>query len=151
MHRNIKSFLLYWLPPLFWMVFISPANKNLSSESTSHLLVPIIKFIFPHAGEGTVEIVHILIRKFTHFINYAFLTFLLLRAFRGGRKIWKREWIFSAGLIAVCYGLLDEGVQTIIPSRTGSIYDWLIDSTGVVFSLGILSLKAVRGKSTCSR
>jgi VanZ family protein len=150
MHRDIKSFMLYWLPPLFWMVFIFPANKSLSSESTSYFLVPIIKFFLPHAGEGTVEIVHVLIRKSTHFLNYAFLTFLLLRALRGGRKIWKWKWIFSAGLIAVCYGLLDEGVQTVIPSRTGSIYDWLIDSTGVVFSLGILSLKAGRGNSTCS-
>ena len=148
MHRNIKSFLLYWVPPLLWMVFIFPTNKRLSSEYTSQLIVPIIKFFLPHAGEGTVEIVHILIRKLAHFINYAFLTFLLLRALREGRKIWKWEWIFSAGLIAVCYGLLDEGVQTVIPSRTGSIYDWLIDSTGVVFSLGILSLKAGRGKST---
>jgi len=148
MRKDIKSFLLYWLPPLLWMVFISPANKSLSSESTSRFLVPIIKFFLPDAGEGTVEIVHLLIRKFTHFFNYAFLTFLLLRALRGGKKIWKREWLFSAGLIAVCYGLLDEGVQTIIPSRTGSIYDWLIDSTGVVFSLGVLSLKAGRGKST---
>jgi len=148
MRKDIKSFLLYWLPPLLWMVFISPANKSLSSESTSRFLVPIIKFFLPDAGEGTVETVHLLIRKFTHFFNYAFLTFLLLRALRGGKKIWKREWLFSAGLIAVCYGLLDEGVQTIIPSRTGSIYDWLIDSTGVVFSLGVLSLKAGRGKST---
>jgi len=148
MRKDIKSFLLYWLPPLLWMVFISPANKSLSSESTSRFLVPIIKFFLPDAGEGTVETVHILIRKFTHFFNYAFLTFLLLRALRGGKKIWKREWLFSAGLIAVCYGLLDEGVQTIIPSRTGSIYDWLIDSTGVAFSLGILSLKAGRKNIT---
>ena len=78
MHRDIKNFLLYWLPPLLWMVFIFPTNKSLSSEYTSHFLVPIIKFFLPHAGEGTVEIVHILIRKFTHFFNYAFLTFLLL-------------------------------------------------------------------------
>jgi VanZ family protein len=148
MRKDIKSLLLYWLPPLIWMVFIFPANKRLSSEYTSHLLVPIIKFFLPHAGEGTVEIVHILIRKSAHFLNYAFLTFLLLRAFRGGRKIWKWKWILSAGLVAVCYGLLDEGVQTVIPSRTGSIYDWLIDSTGVVFSLGVLSLRAWRGKST---
>jgi len=148
MRKDMKSFLLYWVPPLLWMVFISPANKTLSSEYTSHFLYPIIKFFLPHAGEASVEAVHIFIRKLTHFFNYAFLAFLLFRAFREGKKIWEWKWIFSAGLIAVCYGLLDEGVQTIIPSRTGSIYDWLIDSTGVVFSLGILSLKAGRGKST---
>jgi VanZ family protein len=129
------------------MVFIFPVNKTLSSEYTSHFLYPIIKFFLPQADEAFVEAVHILIRKLAHFFNYAFLAILLFRAFREGKKIWKWKWIFSAGLIAVCYGLLDEGVQTVIPSRTGSIYDWLIDSTGVVFSLGILSLIAVRGKS----
>lgn len=150
MHREIKNFLLYWLPPLLWMLFIFPTNDALTSDSTSRIIVPLIKWLFPHADEAAIEILHILIRKLAHFFNYAFLSVLLFRAFREGNKTWKWKWIFFAGLIAVCYGLLDEGVQTIIPSRTGSIYDWLIDSTGVVFSLGIVSLKAGRGKPTWS-
>ena len=49
------------------------------------------------------------------------------------------EWIVYAGLIAVCYGALDEFLQTFIPLRKGSFYDWMIDSAGTVVTLLIIT------------
>jgi VanZ family protein len=40
---------------------------------------------------------------------------------------------------------MDEYMQTFIPARTGSFYDWLIDSSGIACSLAILSWKNKRG------
>jgi VanZ family protein len=40
---------------------------------------------------------------------------------------------------------MDEYIQTFIPARTGSFYDWLIDSSGIACSLAILSWKNKRG------
>ncbi len=51
------------------------------------------------------------------------------------------EWIVYAGLIAVCYGALDEFLQTFIPLRKGSFYDWMIDSAGAIFVLSFIYIK----------
>ena len=138
---NQKNFIVYWLPPLLWMAFIFPTNESLASQNTSLIIVPVLKWLLPYAGQSMIDTLHGVIRKFAHFFSYALLSVLLLRAFRGKSSMWRPQWAVYAGLIAIGYGLLDEYAQTFIQSRTGSIYDWLIDSSGVVVVLGIVSLK----------
>ncbi len=82
----MQYFILYWLPPLAWMAFIFPTNDALSSDSTSRIIVPVIKWLFPHADEVTIEILHIGIRKCIHFFEYGLLVFLLFRGIRGEIK-----------------------------------------------------------------
>jgi hypothetical protein len=55
MQTGVRYLLLYWFPPLFWMVFIFPTNENLTSEHTSLFLYPIIKFFLPDASIASVE------------------------------------------------------------------------------------------------
>ena len=139
---HLKTFIVYWLPPLIWMAIIFPSNDYLSSKSTSYIIVPLLQWLLPHASQSTIDILHITVRKFAHFFSYAFLSVLLYRAFRAGnRKLWRPEWIIYAGMIAVIYGSLDEYMQTFIPSRTGSVYDWIIDSSGAIFALGTISVR----------
>jgi len=121
------------------MAFIFPANSMLEADSTSNIIVPILKWFLPLAGPATIDIVHTGIRKLMHFFSYAFLAVLLFRAFRAGNKTVRLEWIFYAGLGAVCYGALDEYLQTLTASRTGSFYDWMIDSAGTVVALLIIT------------
>ena len=135
---NLRDFIIYRLPPLAWMVFIFPTNSALNTNSTSYLIVPVLKWLFPHSDQAEIDLLHIGVRKCFHFLNYAFLTFLLYRAFCRNERVGRPEWILYAGVIAVGYGVLDEFVQNFIPSRTGSVYDWLIDSMGVAFVLGIV-------------
>lgn len=138
---KLKTFFVYWLPPLVWMAFIFPTNESLSSDNTSQIIVPVLKWFLPYAGQATIDTLHAAIRKFAHFFSYALLAFLLLRAFRGNNSIWRPQWAVYAGLIAIGYGLLDEYAQTFIQSRTGSFYDWLIDSSGVIVVMGFISVK----------
>jgi VanZ family protein len=124
------------------MGFLFPlTNDTLSSNSTSYFIVPIIKWFLPNASQATINTLHILFRKSVHFFEYAFLAFLLFRGFRRGNKSWSWKWIIYAGLIAIGYGFLDEFLQTLITSRTGSIFDWVIDSTGALSTLGIIYIK----------
>lgn len=141
---DLRNALIYWLPPLAWMIFISPMNDLLTSHSTSSLIMPLIAWVFPDASRHTSEALHILLRKTGHFLEYAFLAFLLFRGFRGSKKTYQFTWILYAGLISLGYSALDECLQTFIPARTGSFYDWLIDSSGIACSLGILSWKKKR-------
>jgi len=135
----MKNFFIFWLPPLVWIGFLFPTNDTLTVSSTSHIFVPIIKWLLPNADKATINLFHIIFRKFVHFFEYALLAFLLFRAFRKGNKMWRWEWVTYAGSIAIGYGFLDEFLQTFISTRTGSFYDWLINSAGVVFALGIIS------------
>lgn len=134
----MKKFISYWLPPIIWMIIIFPGNKSLTSENTSYFLYPVIQFLFPNADTIFIENVHRFIRKLMHFLDYAFLAFLLFRAFKEENKIIKLEYLLYSGLISICYGMLDEIIQAFIPKRTASIYDWFIDSAGAIFSLGII-------------
>ena len=136
--------LLYWLPPVAWMIFIFPSNQALTVQSTSSILVPMLNWIFPHAAQSTIDIMHIVIRKFFHFFDFALLAFLIFRAFRGDTGEWRIPWILYAGVIASCYAGIDEFVQTMIPMREGSVYDWLLDSAGVLFAMGFLYVKSKR-------
>lgn len=135
----MKNFFVYWLPPLSWMVFIFPTNDALTVSSTSRIIVPVIKWLFPHADEVTIEILHIGIRKCMHFFEYGLLGFLLFRGVRGRDKGWRLKWILFAGVGTIGYGALDEFFQTLIPSRTGSFSDWMIDSAGTVVTLLIIT------------
>jgi VanZ family protein len=135
----MKNFIFFWLPPFLWMGFLFPSNDTLTVSSTSCIIVPIIKWLFPHADQATIETLHILTRKFVHFFEYALLAFLLFRGFRGRNKSWQWQWILYAGIITIGYGAIDEFLQTQIPSRTGSFSDWMINSAGAVFALSGLS------------
>jgi VanZ family protein len=44
-------------------------------------------------------------------------------------------------IISAMYAIMDELIQTIIPSRTGTFYDFIIDISGCVFLFGIVYLK----------
>ena len=142
---TLRNALVFWLPPVLWMVFISPVNDLLTSHSTSSLIMPLITWLLPRASQHTSETLHILLRKTGHFLEYAFLAFLLFRGFRGSKKTLQFTWILYAGLISLGYSAMDEYMQTFIPARTGSFYDWLIDSLGILFALGILSGKHKKG------
>jgi VanZ family protein len=138
----MKDFIIYWLPPIAWMAFIFPTNNFLTFNSTSRIIVPIIKWLLPHANQYTIETLHMMIRKCGHFFEYGFLAYLLLRGIRGGNKRLNLKWIIYAGLITIGYGALDEFLQTFISSRTGSVYDWMIDSAGTVFVLSFIYIKS---------
>jgi VanZ family protein len=142
---TLRNALVFWLPPVLWMIFISPVNDLLTSHSTSSLIMPLITWLLPRASQHTSETLHILLRKTGHFLEYAFLAFLLFRGFRGSKKTLQFTWILYAGLISLGYSAMDEYMQTFIPTRTGSFYDWLIDSLGILFALGILSGKHKKG------
>ncbi|MBM4147325.1 MAG: VanZ family protein [Nitrospira sp.] len=139
--KKTGYFLYYWLPPLLWMGFLFPSNETLTHESTSRFLVPLLTWLLPHADRITIELAHIAIRKSVHFFEYGLLAFLLLRAFRGGSRAWKLEWVVYSGIISLAYAALDESMQAFLPLRTGQFSDWMINAAGVFCTLGFISLK----------
>lgn len=143
----MNNLIVYWIPPLIWMIIISPLNGLFTAENTSSFIEPILRWLLPQATSETVHSLHILIRKISHFLEYALLTFLWFRAFRRGSQGIHWKWIAYAGCISIVYAALDELLQAQIPSRTGAVLDWMIDSAGILCMLGGIGITVAMRKA----
>lgn len=74
--------------------------------------------------------IHFAVRKASHLIEYAVFGVLLFRAIRADREGWSWRWAVAAIAIAALYAMTDEWHQSFVPSRTASVWDVLIDTTG---------------------
>ncbi|MBI2641153.1 VanZ family protein [Candidatus Roizmanbacteria bacterium] len=114
--RQLRKLILYWLPPLFWMIIIFYLSSRMSVKVTGTLLYDFLIF------------------KGLHMIEYAFLYFLLFRAFFSieNKNITLKQKLIFPLIISLFYALSDEIHQTFVPTREGKIRDVIIDSFGIV-------------------
>jgi len=136
-----KKFVTYFLPLMLWMALIFPVwNRALGSSRIYEIFADIFRWLVPGASAHALGVWYIIFRKTLHFIEYGLLAFLFYRAFRGGRG---PRWWKKAGLLALvsasAYGFLDELLQSYVPSRFGSPFDWVVDTAGVVTAIGLLA------------
>jgi VanZ family protein len=130
-----------YLPLIAWMAFISFASTdNFSAGNTSRIIGPLVLWLFPDTSPETMVAIHGVTRKIAHLAEYALLGILAARAFRGSpREALRERWFLVSLALVVVYALADEYHQSFVPSRTGTIYDSLIDMVG-----GFAALIAVR-------
>jgi len=127
--RWLKS----WWPALLWAVVISGFSTGaFTAEHTSRVIIPILRLFLPYADPETLNMVHGLIRKSAHFIEYFILSLLVLRGIRAGRKENHLGWAFVAVGIVAGYAALDEFHQSFVPGRTAAVADVLLDTGGGV-------------------
>ncbi len=122
------------------MAFISFASTgNFSAGNTSRIIGPLVLWLFPDTTPETMLAIHAFTRKLAHLMEYAILAILAARAFRGSpRPALRERWFLVSLLLVVVYALLDEYHQSFVPSRTGTIYDSLIDSAGGLAALIVI-------------
>jgi VanZ family protein len=101
-----------------------------SSQNTSGILAWLLSWL-PLLSPEHFDLVHHYVRKGVgHAGSYGFLYFLWFRAlrvnlgYRGGRA-----FLWSLAL-CLALALLDEGHQTMLASRTGSLWDVALDLSG---------------------
>ena len=133
----MARFLSRYLPLLLWLAFISFASSgSFSAGNTSRIIGPLVLWLFPNTTPENLLVVHMITRKVAHFIEYAILGFLAARAFRTSpRPGIRSRWFLISLTLIVVYALMDEYHQSLVPSRTGSIFDSLIDMTGGLTAL----------------
>jgi VanZ family protein len=117
-----------WGPPIIWvgLLFVL-STSTFSAANTSKIFEPILRWMLPAASAATVAMLHGLIRKAAHFMNYGVLFWLLIRGPLSGRP-------YAALGVCLLYALIDEGHQIFVPGRTPSLYDVALDSSGALFS-----------------
>ena len=134
-----KSRLSRYGPLVVWaaLIFIG-STSALSGSNTSVVLRPVL-WLFPHASEATLALIHFLVRKVGHLTEYAILALFAARAFRtSSHELLRNRWFWVSFLFVVAYSLSDEFHQSFVPSRTASIYDSMIDSVGGFVALTML-------------
>jgi VanZ family protein len=140
----------HWLwrygPLVVWAVLIFVGSTDLlSASNTAGPLRQILLWAFPHLSEATLKTLQLVTRKAGHFTEYAILASLLARAFRtSSHELLRKRWLWLSLLLVVAYSLTDEFHQTFVASRTGSIYDSMIDSLGGLTALALLAARKRR-------
>ncbi|HKD64831.1 MAG TPA: VanZ family protein [Candidatus Acidoferrales bacterium] len=123
--------LKYWWPAILWAVVISTfSTGTFTSENTSRVIIPMLRWLLPHAGPETLSLIHYVIRKSGHFIEYFVLGLLLIHALRAGKRDFSLRWALMAVLIVAGYASLDEFHQRFVPGRGAAVSDVLLDTTG---------------------
>jgi VanZ family protein len=122
----------YWLPPAIWTCVILLASSDFFSATHSGVWVQtLITTILGHpVPPAQFEAIHFFIRKSAHLMEYGILGALLFRAVRGDRREWRAQWSAAAVLLAAVVASADEWHQTLIPSRTGTLSDFVLDTAG---------------------
>jgi VanZ family protein len=137
----VKGFARYWLPPIVWMAAIWGFSTDVgSAEHTSGVVAWILGTLFPWLTPTQIEPLHALIRKLGHLTEYAILALLWFRALRGGRGLPATASTWAALAISIAWAIVDELHQSVVPSRTASSFDVLLDSTGATVALLIARL-----------
>ncbi|MBK9449537.1 MAG: VanZ family protein [Bacteroidetes bacterium] len=139
MNPRFRMF-LKTLPAIVWMgmIFSLSNQPGGGSGALSRLIMSYLaKFGIDFQawfGEHAVWV----LRKCAHFTEYMILFFLLMLAFsvRWERKT-ARWWALLGTFL---YAASDEFHQLFIPGRVGDVFDVMIDTSGGLFGLVLISL-----------
>lgn len=150
--KQIRRQRFFRYAPLFlWIgVIFLFSTSQASMGNTSRFIRPILVFLFPGASEETLVSYHFYIRKFAHFAEYAILAFFASRAFSTSfQKFLQKYWFLISLSLVLIIASTDEFNQSFISTRTGSIWDVLLDlSGGLTMLLIVYFFKIWRNKSS---
>ena len=119
-----------WWPAVVWALLIwTFSSEMFSAQSTSKLILPILKWLLPSASAKTLWVIHGYIRKGAHVAEYFVLSLLVLRGVRGKATGWRWTWGLATVAMVACYASLDEVHQLFVPTRGASALDMLLDTT----------------------
>jgi VanZ family protein len=118
------------------------STEAFSSQNTFSLVKTILRSLFPKISSHEVRLIHGMIRKAGHVIEYFILGLLLFRGFRGGSTAsWKWRWNLFAVIGVVVWAVSDEWHQSFIPTRTASVVDVGIDTVGGILAQLVSALR----------
>jgi VanZ family protein len=133
-----------WWPALVWIGIITfESTDYMSAQNTGSMLYGLLTKIFGQINLYDFLYWHHYLRKAGHVVGYAMLGLLLLRGLWmtfSDRPQWLRLLPVFAWLGTALVATLDEWHQSYIPSRTGTPWDVLLDSTAGLAALALAYL-----------
>ena len=129
-----------WWPALVWIGLIAfEFTDFFSAQHTGNMLYTLLTRLFGEVNLYDFLVFHHYLRKTGHVVGYGMLSLLLLRGWRAtfGQAqalLWRTALLSWLGTAFVAS--MDEWHQSLIPSRTGTWRDAVLDSiAGLVFLL----------------
>jgi VanZ family protein len=123
----------------------------LSGENTRGIIEAVLSWFGYHPGKRVLFKINYFVRMGAHFTEYAVLAVLLFRAFRADSACrWRFKWALYSLAVIVGWALLDEWHQTFTRTRGGSIWDSLLDASGGLFSLLIITVFSIKRQTGAS-
>lgn len=123
------------------LIFSASADSR-SYIHSSRIIGPIVRWLFPHISEDTVNTIIFLVRKCAHLTEYGVLALLIWRALRKPVRSQHRPWSWRevrlALLLVAIYAASDEFHQIFVPTRDAELHDVLIDTCGGAAALLLL-------------
>lgn len=118
------------------------STEALSSEQTSRILVPILRWLDPQISCETINRLHLVSRKLGHITEYGILAALFWRALRRLASL-QKPILFTLVLCGCAmFAASDEWHQSFVPGRTAFAGDVLIDILGAFIGISICALVA---------
>lgn len=133
---TVGEFCSYWLPPLVWGVAILAFSGDLGSSLQT---LPWVKWLVSQLvtlSPSQLELLHNFLRKLGHLLAYGTLSFLWFRTLKGHLRWGLRRSLLGALLLCLIVASLDEGYQSLFPTRNGCLGDVVLDMGGA--ALGAL-------------
>jgi VanZ family protein len=131
---GLKNWLRVWLPVVAGVIIIAlESTEAFGADHTSGPLRWLYECLFGHVSLSRWEYLHHLLRKSGHFLGYGVIGLTWLRAW------WMTlpySRFFQDALLALLGTAMvasaDEFHQALLPNRTGSPYDVLLDCSGAI-------------------
>jgi VanZ family protein len=131
--------------PLLWLgLVLFLGSAYFGAQQSQGWVLPLLKRLAPHATTGELNAVHVLLRKLSHMGEYAVLALLWLRGFLAARRVSLRRAAWAALLVCIACAFVDEAHQSMLPSRTGSALDVVLDSLGALLMLMLVRARHER-------
>ena len=149
--RRRKAARVCFLLSLLWMVFIfmmSQQNADVSTETSLRAGTLVAELVVPGYRDWTAEEQRALamqidypVRKLAHASEYTVLGILYSLSVLSVTVVPKRRRLLCTAFpLGVLYAASDELHQLFVPGRAGRVSDVLIDSSGVLLGIAIVSL-----------
>lgn len=147
MNFDLGKFINYWIPVIAWVCFVfMMSTGTFSSQNTLPIIKAVLRFLFPRISHQELSLIHTIIRKAAHVIEYSLVGFLMFRALRSDSEArWNWRWSFWAVTFVIFWAVTDEIHQSFVPSRTASAVDVGFDTAGGILGQ-ILSISLYRRK-----
>lgn len=123
--RLTLGMLLFATLSFIFLNSLTPAPISLENSGSVYSLLSRLLGFLPF-------FTHAFLRKAAHFTEYAVLGYLCFFIPSVFMKKRKREYAMVL-LLCAAVALLDEGVQTLVAGRYGSLWDSLLDFSGALF------------------
>lgn len=118
-----------WIAPAIWTaVILAFGTSFFSIVRTSSIFNPLVLRTMPEIGPDAMYQLQVFVRRSAHVLEYATLFLVLSLGPLRGRPL-------VAFLVCIGVASLDESLQMLTPSRSGTVFDVADDTAGATIIL----------------